>query len=259
LETRLLEQRADELAELRAAHRFTLWVASSLAVVGLVAVITLVLLLWRLLARRPGTALAYVGSPGATGAAGVETGLMLVNPVEQANARFLNALEQLEKRIREMEAGTPVTPVSPLDVSAPGPDTGAETRRRQPAPAPETEPRPAPANDDPAADRVDPLLSKGQSLMDAGRLDAALGCFTEALALDQANPEAHLKTASALEKLDRFDEALREYDAALARDSTLTMAYLGKGSVFNRLERHSEALRCYEQALRTQHHAGVVQ
>jgi tetratricopeptide (TPR) repeat protein len=217
-------------------------VAGTLAVVGLAAVVSLVILLWRLMARRPGTAL-MVGS----GAGGAEAGLMLVNPIEQANARFLQAIEQLEQRIRDMETARPVTPV---DVSAETPAPGPTSPAGEPS---------RPADEAAAPERVRTLLSKGQSLMHLGQVDAALGCFAEALELDPLNPDAHLKRAAALEKLDRLDEALQAYDAALERDSTLTMAYLGKGSVFNRLERHGEALRCYEQALRTQHHTSVAE
>jgi tetratricopeptide (TPR) repeat protein len=251
LQATLLSQRAAELDSLRAANRFTLLVAAGLSTLGFAGMVLLAIIVWRILGRRaPGTALAYPGAGGFGD--GANAALMLVNPVEQANARFLHAIDQLEKRIREMETGSTDTPITVTVTPSPhGP------RGNGPGPGPAADP--GPALDPATAKQVETLLGKGQSLLSLGQVDQALGCFVEALTLAPDHPEAHLKKAAALEKLDRLDEALREYDAAIARDRSLTMAYLGKGSVFNRLERHGDALQCYEQALRTQHRTQVAE
>lgn len=96
------------------------------------------------------------------------------------------------------------------------------------------------------------LLGKGQTLLNLGQAEGALGCFEEVLAQEPDNAEVHLRKGMALERLKRYDEAMACCDHAIALDRSLTQAYLCKGSLFNQQERYSEALECYEQALRTE-------
>jgi tetratricopeptide (TPR) repeat protein len=100
--------------------------------------------------------------------------------------------------------------------------------------------------------RINLLLGKGQSLLDADQPEQALACYDEILELDANHPEALVKKGAALEQLKQDEAALRCYDRAIEADRGLTIAYLYKGGVYNRLERYNEALECYEQALRVQ-------
>jgi tetratricopeptide (TPR) repeat protein len=57
-----------------------------------------------------------------------------------------------------------------------------------------------------------------------------------------------LNRAGAMEHAHRLEEALACYEQVLALDASLPEAYVGKGRVLNQLERYREALDCFEQA-----------
>lgn len=153
-----------------------------------------------------------------------------LNSSEQANVRFLAAVEQLEKRIHELD-GTDfgskrLAGIEGLSFANPGnnsPESGGKI------------------DDSP--------LGKGQLFLANGEPEKALACFDEALKLDPANPEAWVKKGSALESLRKLLEAIEAYDRAIAADGSLTVAYLYKGGVLNRMQRFAEAMECYERAL----------
>lgn len=200
--------------------------------------------------------------------------------VEQASARFQGALEQLERRIKELEHSS--HPSSPAASSAPaisGPSApangighgnghanangkvqsddastnlvhtlAADTAAAYAAQAVETVP---------PASQVAVQLGKGQALMNLEQVNEALECFNNALAEDPDNTDALLRKGMALEKLQDWERALECYDRAIRLDSSLTVAYLYKGGVCNRLDRHREALDSYEHALRTERHRPV--
>lgn len=135
--------------------------------------------------------------------------------VETSNARLLNVVGQLERRIQELEGGQAFLPGS----LAPKP--------------------------------VD-LLTEAQKHLDANQPQLALNFLEKFLTDDPANANALIKKAIALEKLGRLDEALTFCDQAIALDGTLALAHLHKGGVLNRLRRYDEALDCYESALQAQ-------
>jgi tetratricopeptide (TPR) repeat protein len=62
--------------------------------------------------------------------------------------------------------------------------------------------------------------------------------------------ETLLRRATGFEQAHRLEEALACYEQVLALDASLTEAYVGKGRVLNQLERYREALDCFEQASR---------
>ena len=132
--------------------------------------------------------------------------------MEVSNARLLDIVGQLEKKIIELESGGRLL-------------TG-----------------PAVKSDDP--------LAEGQKWLDAGEAQKALDCFEKILAAQPQNAAALVKKAAALDKLGRTDEALVFCDRAIAEDGALTTsALLQKGGLLNRLSRYEEALKCYEQAM----------
>jgi tetratricopeptide (TPR) repeat protein len=96
--------------------------------------------------------------------------------------------------------------------------------------------------------KADPL-AEGQAFLDANEAQKALDCFEKVLAAQPQNPEALVKKASALDKLDRLDEALACCDRAIAANGAPVTAYLFKGGLLNRLQRYDESLKCYELAM----------
>ncbi len=141
---------------------------------------------------------------------------------EQITSRFLAAVEQLEKRIHE------------LDSTSSG-SNGSLKETFSLAEASETR----------------SLLTEGQSLLNHSEAEKALLCFEKAIAMEPQCAEALIKKGTALEALRKLPEAIETYDRAIATNNSLTVAYLYKGGVLNRLQRFSEAMECYEQALRT--------
>jgi tetratricopeptide (TPR) repeat protein len=134
--------------------------------------------------------------------------------VETSNARLLDVVGRLEKRILELESGGRLLA-------------------------------------GPSAKSIDPL-AEGQKFLDANEPQKALECFEKSLSAQPQNAEAHVKKASALEKLGRTDEALAFCDRAISADASLVTAYLHKGGLLNKLARYEESLKCYEQAMLVQ-------
>jgi tetratricopeptide (TPR) repeat protein len=239
IEQALASQRAQELEAMQSSNKAMLIVAGLFAALGFLAMLFMAYFQWRTINRLAeiSTALPLAhgfGSGPPVGALGAgDAHLVTVGPPEQSNQRLLGALEQLEKRIHQLEhTAHPL----PNEDASPGQDAGTP---------------PSPSNGDEAA-RITVLLGKGQSLLNLDQADQALACFDQVLALDANHPEALVKKGAALERLRKLDEAIACYDQAIASDNSLTVAYLYKGGLFNRMERFGEALECYEQALRTQ-------
>ena len=164
-----------------------------------------------------------------------------LNSAEQSSARLLATIEQLEKRILELDSANSNSR-APVEnkINLPGetPNVGLNGSDR-------------PESGGEAPTTVESLLHQGQSLLNSSDAEKAQACFEEALLLDPKNTEALVKKGSALELLRRLPEAIETYDLAIAVDNSLTVAYLYKGGVLNRLQRFNEAMECYEQALRT--------
>ncbi len=243
IEQALASQRAQELEVMQSSNKVMLIVAGLFAALGLLAMLFMAYFQWRTINRLAEIAsalpLAHAlgsGPPVAALGAG-EAHLVSVGPPEQSNQRLLGALEQLEKRIHQLE-----------HTAHPPPHEGGSLVQETGTAAPSNGDTPLA----PEAARITVLLGKGQSLLSLDQAEEALACFDQALALDANHAEALVKKGAALERLRKLDEAIKCYDRAIAADNTLTVAYLYKGGLFNRMERFGEALECYEQALRTQ-------
>jgi tetratricopeptide (TPR) repeat protein len=203
-------QRAEDLALAQKNQQSMFMLAGAFGLTVLAAVLFMAWLQWRSVARlveiasRPDTALASAGTVQQLAAPGRAT-------VEVSNARLLDIVGQLEKKILELESGGRLLA-------------------------------------SPAAKSADPL-AEGQAFLDANESQKALDCFEMILSAQPQHPEALVKKASALEKLGRADEALVCCDRAIAADGAPVTAYLFKGELLNRLRRYDEALKCYEQAM----------
>jgi tetratricopeptide (TPR) repeat protein len=172
------------------------------------------------------------------------TQVLTAEPVEQSSVRFLEVLDRLEKKIREMEHSFQSRPTLTDGTSVNG-NGDSHPSASQPGSA-EAE---SPTSEKAAT--IITLLGKGQTLLKLDQPENALACYNEVLELDPANTEALVRKGTALEQLQRLNEAIACYDRAIATDDSMTMAYLYKGGVFNQMERYSEALECYEKALAT--------
>ncbi|MEO5804044.1 MAG: tetratricopeptide repeat protein [Verrucomicrobiota bacterium] len=234
METSLSAQRERDLESLRSSNRLVLTAASVVAGIGLLALLCTTYFQIRAMNRMADVGALFspslhLDSVRALGDAHSSVPARL-NSAEQASARLLATIAQLEKRIHELE---PVTSVS--------------TATNQPR-------ENSNGNSEPAkhvSPQIAPLLSDGEVFLNAGDAERALTCFEEALRVEPANPDALVKKGTALEALRKMPEAIETYDRAIAADSSMTVAYLYKGGVLNRLQRFTEAMECYEQALRT--------
>ncbi len=255
-----------QMEAVKTSNQTIITVASVFAAVGLIGLIVILFILARALGRfseiavamGPRTPLISAGQPG--------NGALLANgdvsaprngAAEESSARFQGAIDQLQKRILELEQSVQTTPAGP----ATGKERGATfaalaksatttTTNIEPL-MPEDTPETAGEGATPSS-RASVLLGKGQALLNLDSVEPAMQCFNEALALDPNNAEALVKRGMAFEKMQDWERALECYDNAIAADAGLTVAYLYRGGVCNRLQRYREALESYEQALRTE-------
>jgi tetratricopeptide (TPR) repeat protein len=254
IEQALASQRARELDSMQSTNRVMLIVAGSFATLGFVAMLLMAYFQWRTVnglaeisaalpmsrALGAGTAMAALG-PG-------DSHLVAGGPAEQSNLRLLGAMEQLEKRLHDLEHTS-----RPPATRTAEPSAASTNGNEEPASAngsSEVSPRDVSGSSE--GNRVSMLLGKGQSMLHLDDAEGAIACFDEALALEPNNTETLVKKGAALERLQRLSEAIECYDRAIAADGSMTIAYLHKGGLFNRMERFNEALECYEKALRTQ-------
>ena len=243
IEQALAKQRAQELEVMQSSNRAMLFVAGLFAALGFLAILFMAYFQWRTVCRLteisatlPTAHTLGMGLPPAALGAG-DGHVVSVGPAEQSNQRLLGALEQLEKRIHELEH-LPQPSLAEL-TSAPVPGVPSDGESAE-----------ALAADSESA-RIAMLLGKGQSLLNLEKPEEALACFDEALAINDQHAEALVKKGAALEKMRKAEEAIACYDRAIAADSALTVAYLYKAGLFNQMERFDEALQCYEKALHT--------
>jgi hypothetical protein len=261
--TRLHER---QMETVQSSNRTILIAAGIFAAVGLLGLMFVTVILVRAIGRFSELAV-MTGSRGQMAGASLpalNSGEMAVakpGAADLASGRFQGAIEQLQKRIMELEQSASLG-MAESAVSSRG--SGSRT-----GPPPPHQPTMAPAlniqpllpsspvsNTSPESasppSRTSLLLGKGQALLNLDAAEPALQCFEEVLALEPGNAEAQVKKGMALEKLQDWEQALESYNRAIALDDSLTVAYLYRGGVCNRLQRYREALESYEQALRTE-------
>jgi tetratricopeptide (TPR) repeat protein len=214
LEQSVAAQRNTDAEAARRTQQLTLLMAGVFGLAGLGIMALMFYFQWRAFSQiaeisaQQQVALANAGAVhqlAAPGRAAVET----------SNARLLDVVGQLERKIIELENGSSLL-------------AGAADVKSAYA------------------------LDEGQKLLDAGQPQKALELFDRFLATQPDHTEALVKKAAALEKLGRLPEALGVCDRAIGRDGTFTLAFLQKGGLLNQLGRHDEALNCFEQALLAQ-------
>ena len=238
LEQTIATQRANAADLAQKNQQFMLMMGAAFGLVALGAVLVMVYLQGRAMARvvelcatRPQE--LSLGNGRAAPA------LVTNAAVDQSNARLFSTVDSLQKRILELEQGSRAVLADKAPATANGSHKTSEIKQEN-------------STADDRNECVASLLTEGQALLDAHDPEKALECFDVALGLDPKHAEALVKKGGALEKLGRTDEAIACYDRAIAANSALTIAHLHKGGLFNRMARYDEALQCYEQALRTQ-------
>jgi tetratricopeptide (TPR) repeat protein len=209
---------------------------------------------------RGGPAIGPVQHPVALGP-GPTAAVTTSGAAEQATFRFQGAIDQLHKRVFELEHNLQESLAQnarqkTFAMADRSNGTGADSASDKPAllRTPPATPAATPGSSEPStpAAHAAVLLGKGQALLNLDDPEQALACFDEVLDLDPKNAEAFVRKGLAFEKLQNWEQALENYDRAIAADHALTIAYLYKGGVCNRLQRHKEALESYEQALQTE-------
>jgi hypothetical protein len=249
IEQALTGQNKREAEEMRKSYKTSMTVAGTIGAVGLLALVLTIAVLFRAMKRVAQVAASL--PPALTmGHASIFTdGAPALTEGEMPAGRLLGALERLEKRIQDMETKS----LLPNGNGSNG--NGKHRNGGVHAEGPVLDAGRAEADE--KTEQVTLLLGKGQALLHMDKVEAAIECFDEVIALDPNNSEVLVKKGSALEKLKKLEDAIGCYDKAIALNGSLTLAYLYKGGVFNQLERFSEALECYEQALRTQQKAAA--
>lgn len=267
LEQSIATQHAADVALARRSQQWTLTLVALFGVAGLGILSLMVYFQWKAflqlaeIAARQAAALP----PAETKSLPVVSAVgQLAEPgrvaVESSNARLLGAVEQLEKRILELEHdlqaplaeknSTPEKPDQPRTEAPPAPAPVAPVASARPAANGKAHLKTQDTMD--REECLANLFTEGLALMNGGETEKALECYEVALRLAPKHAEALVKKGAALEKLGRLDEAIVCYDQAIEADNALTVAYLQKGGLFNRLARYDEALLCYERALQTQ-------
>ncbi len=64
-------------------------------------------------------------------------------------------------------------------------------------------------------DKIEELVQKGQSLMNDGQFDNALGFFEQALLLNQNDPDLWNNKGIALRSLGRYEESMECFNKSL--------------------------------------------
>lgn len=67
-------------------------------------------------------------------------------------------------------------------------------------------------------DEIQELVTKGQSMMDDGKYDEALGLFEQALLLNQNDPDLWNYKGVALRSLGRYEESMECFNKSLEID-----------------------------------------
>jgi len=244
----LAHQFGNQVDTLQQMNRSTVITFSVLAGLGLVSLLAVSLVLWRVLRQitEPGWAQTQVRvGPGEARAALVEdqsnalTGVS-GEPEGTTVLASLHKLERLEKRILQLESE-----------AAPGRgrENGGEPRPESAQSAAGARTIRDIAKTDSA--EVRESLDRGQALLKSGSPQEALEHFLRAIRAGPGTAEAYLRKGSALEQLGRLNDALAAYDEAIAADPTLNSAYLRKGGLCNRLGRLDEAFQSFERVLQT--------
>jgi len=92
-------------------------------------------------------------------------------------------------------------------------------------------------------------IDRGWTHLSAGRWQAAIAEFDQAIAEESTASRAHVGRAIALRQTGDFDEALRELQRAIARDPSSALAYHERGAMYASQGWFPEALRDLDRSI----------
>jgi len=163
----------------------------------------------------------------------------------------VNTLNSTTPSNPESKSTTTPTAKTADSTSQPSPTTSQPSLSNSPAaqPKPSTPVPPAQPSTPPTAEpTAAELLSKADSLRQAGNYQGALATYDQAIASKSNVPEAHWGRCYSLNKLGRSTDAITACDAALTFNPKYPEALWSKGSILEQ-QQPLEALKLYEQAL----------
>ncbi len=255
-------QHLGELEAVQNSNRTAMLVAGALAAAGLLGLFCLAFFLMHATHRLTEAALAAPFAhtlDAGHGRHALTVGdphLAVSNPAELVGARFLGAIEQLEKRLHELEHSTPHAPVADASTYPDG-RPQSETRGA-PTPGPSQEgnlPTPGPSQEGnasgalagerrspgPTEDRV--IASEQAQINHGPALES--GAPTE----PGSQLGLLLMRGQSLLILDQAADALACFDEVIAREPRNTEALVKRGIALERLGRADEALDSYDHAI----------
>ena len=98
-------------------------------------------------------------------------------------------------------------------------------------------------------DDLDAVMSRGRVRASLGQFEGAAADFAKATRLVPQSPDAWNNLGNVLLDLERETDAITAYDKALALRPNFTQVLFNKGKALGALERYAEAAVAYEQAL----------
>ncbi len=98
-------------------------------------------------------------------------------------------------------------------------------------------------------DSYEGLIQHGLTCLERNDFTSAIDKFTQALAWQPDDNEAHLQRGFAYEKAELFAEAVADYSTVIKRDPSAEKAYFNRGNVYFKSERYLLAVADYTQAI----------
>ncbi|XP_049789360.1 stress-induced-phosphoprotein 1 isoform X2 [Schistocerca nitens] len=99
-------------------------------------------------------------------------------------------------------------------------------------------------------DKVNALKDKGNAALQAGKLDEAIKCYTDAIALDKNNHVLYSNRSAAYAKAGKYSQALEDAEKTVELKPDWAKGYSRKGSALAYLGRLAESVKAYEEGLK---------
>lgn len=178
---------------------------------------------------------------------GVSTGLVENTKVKDTNDKFVSAIERLEEKISQMEAGLAhagdVLDTEPDPVAV---DAEVEEVYERLS---EVENVPVKVVDISEEMDVSILEAEGKRYLQKEDWETAFLYYEQLVMLDDGRVENWVNRGRALEMLKREEEAIASYDRAIETNPDLPSPFLYKAALLSRMERFEEAQKFYNEAL----------
>lgn len=98
--------------------------------------------------------------------------------------------------------------------------------------------------------RISELIKQGNSLLTSGKLEEALKCFNDALAINAEDEGAWLNKGTVYLHMGKLDDSIKCADKALSIDPKNAMAWTNKALALNFQQKYVESIDCFDKALK---------